>query len=202
MSLCPGSGRSSYLLSNHSQNSGSNDMLTCTAGSFLARWVLVVQVLPQLRGAAEALGFEDIGDVTACQDDDGVDVFADLGVGLGIKVGSGDEHAELAVAQPGDQAAGFADADAVAWCVAFGFQRELDGDRIAARAEEVVTDCVASAIAPGPGDVDLADVGLAGAPQVGGELLEAGWPVLEMLIHQGRSGACRLGVVLAGRGGG
>jgi hypothetical protein len=70
----------------------------------------------------------------------------------------------LAVAQAGYQAAGFADADAVAWCVAFSFQGELDGDRVASWAEEVVADRVASAVAPRPGEVDLVNVGLAGSP--------------------------------------
>ena len=128
------------------------------------RWVFVVQVLSESGGVVEALGFEDVGDVAAGEDDDGVGVFADFGVGLGVEVGGGDQDAELAVAQPGDQAAGPSDADAVAWCVAFGFQSELDGDRVAGRAEEVVADGVASAIAPGPGEVDLVDVGLAGSP--------------------------------------
>ena len=86
-----------------------------------------------------------------------------------------------------------ADADAVAGGVAFGFQRELDCDGVGAGAEEVVADGVASAVAPGPGDVDLVDVGLAGAPYVGGELLEVGFPVFEVLADAGDQG-------LVGRG--
>ena len=125
------------------------------------------------------MSFEDVGDVAAGDDDDGVAIFADLGVGLGVEVGGSDQDAELAVAQARDQTAGFADANAVAWCIAFGFQGELDGDRVAGGAEEIVADGVASAVAPGPGDVDLVDIGLAGAPQVGGELLEVGRPVFD-----------------------
>jgi hypothetical protein len=129
------------------------------------------------------LCFEDVSDVAAGEDDDGVAVFADLVVGLSVEVGRGDQDAELAVAQPGDQPTCFADADAVARCVAFGFQRELDGDGIAVRAEEIVADGVASAVAPGPGDVDFVDVWLASAPQIGGELLEVGRPVLEVQVY-------------------
>jgi hypothetical protein len=81
----------------------------------------------------EALGFEDGDNVAVGEDDDGVGIFADLDVGLGVEVGGSDQDAELAVAQPGDQPAGFTDADAVAWCIAFGLQGELDGDRIAYR---------------------------------------------------------------------
>jgi hypothetical protein len=92
------------------------------------------------------------------------------------------------VAQSGDQAASFpdadadADADAVAGCVAFGFEGELDCDWVACGAEKVVADSVASAVAPGSGDVDLVDVWLAGSPEVGGELLEVGRPVFEVLV--------------------
>lgn len=130
----------------------------------------------------EVLGFEDVGDVAAGEDDDGMGVFADLDVGRASRWEVVTRTPNWRWHKPGDQAAGFADADAVAGCVAFGFQREPDGDRVAVRGEEVVAGRVASAVAPGPGDVDLADVGLAGPPMVGGELLEAGWPVFEVLV--------------------
>ena len=77
-----------------------------------------VEVLLNQSRGAEALSLEYVGDVAAGEDDDGVAVFANFGVSLGVEVGRGDQDPELAVAQPGDQAAGFADADAVTGCIA------------------------------------------------------------------------------------
>jgi hypothetical protein len=51
-------------------------------------------------------------------------------------------------------------------------------------AEEVIAD----GVAPGPGYVDLIDVGLAGPPQIGSELLEVGLPVLEVLADAADQG--------------
>ena len=59
--------------------------MPCSAGR-----VLVCQVLPQWGGCVESLGLEYVDDVAASQDDDGVAVFADLGVGLGVEVGTVD----------------------------------------------------------------------------------------------------------------
>src|SRR4029077_5435198 len=132
-------------------------------------------------GCVEPLDLEYVDDVASGDDDDGVAVFADLCVRLGVEVGRGDQDAELAMAQPGDQPAGCVNAHAMAGCVAFGFQGELDRDLVGAGAEEVVTDGVTAAIAPGPGHVDLVDIGLARAPQVGSELLEIGFPTPEVL---------------------
>lgn len=67
-----------------------------------AQWVFVVQVPADLDRVVEAFGFEDVGDVAAGEDDDGVAVFTDFGVSLGVKVGGGDQDAELAVAKPRD----------------------------------------------------------------------------------------------------
>ena len=53
----------------------------------------------------------------------GVAVFTDFPVGLGVQVGGGNQDAELAVAQPGDEPASLADADAVLGGVALGLQR-------------------------------------------------------------------------------
>jgi hypothetical protein len=47
-----------------------------------AEWVLVVQVFTKCGGVVEALGFEDVGHVAAGEDDDGVGVLTDFGVGL------------------------------------------------------------------------------------------------------------------------
>jgi hypothetical protein len=51
-----------------------------------AGWVFVVQVLPECGRIVQALGFKDVGDVATGEDDDGVGVFADFGVGLGVEV--------------------------------------------------------------------------------------------------------------------
>src|SRR5258708_7441571 len=123
----------------------------------------------KLGGAVQALRLEDVGDVSAGEDDDRVAVFADFGVGLGVHVGGRDQDAELTVAEAGYQSADLPDADAVAGGVALGFQRELHGDGVGTGADEVFADCVASAVAPGPGEVNLVDARLAGSPQVGGE---------------------------------
>jgi hypothetical protein len=78
-------------------------------------------------------------------------VFADFLVGLAVQVRGGDQDAELAVAQPGDEPAGLPDTDAVAGCVALGFEGELDRDRVGRGAEEVVAYGITSAVAPGAG---------------------------------------------------
>lgn len=135
------------------------------------------------------LFLEDVGDVAAGQDDDGVAVFADFLVCLAVQVGGGDQDAELAVAQPGDEPAGLA--DAVVGCIAFGFQGELDRDRVGGGAQEVVADGVASAVAPRAGDVDPVHLGVAAAHQVGGELLEVMRPFLEVLVDQVEQGFVR-----------
>jgi hypothetical protein len=80
--------------------------------------MLVCYVGLELGGCIESLGLEYVDDVAAGDDDDGMAVFADFGVGLGVEVGRGDQDAELAVAQPGDQPVGCADANAVAGCEA------------------------------------------------------------------------------------
>ena len=77
-----------------------------------------VEVLLNQGRGVEALCLEYVGDVAAGENDDGVAAFADFGVSLGVQMGCGDQDPELAVAQPGDQAAGFADADAVTGCIA------------------------------------------------------------------------------------
>ena len=59
----------------------------------------------QLSGCVKSLGFEYVDDVASGDDDDGVAVFADFCVGLGVEVGRGDQDAELAVPQPRDETA-------------------------------------------------------------------------------------------------
>jgi hypothetical protein len=61
---------------------------------------------------------------------------------------------------------------------------ELDRDWSLQGAEEVIAD----GVAPGPGYVDLVDVGLADPPQIGSELLEVGLPVLEVLADAADQG--------------
>ena len=56
-----------------------------------------------------------------------------------------DEYAELAMPQPGDEAACLPDADSVTRSVAPGFERELNRDRIRPGTEQVVADSVAAA---------------------------------------------------------
>jgi hypothetical protein len=112
--------------------------------------VPVCQVVLQLSGCVQSLGLEYVDDVASGDDDDGMAVFADLCVGLGVEVGRGDQDAELTVAQPGDQPAGCANFDAGAGCEAFGFQGELARDEVGAGAEEVVANGVTAAVAPGP----------------------------------------------------
>ena len=129
-----------------------------------------------------AAGFEYVDDVASGEDDDWVAVFADFLVGLGVDVGRGDQDAELAVPEPGDQAAGPADSDAVRWFVAFGFEGELDGHGVIGRAQEVVPDGVTAAVAPGPGHVDAVHMRFGQLPQVGGELLEVIGPVGEVPV--------------------
>ena len=113
-------------------------------------------------------------------------VFADFLVGLAVQVRGGDQDAELAVAQPGDEPAGFPDTYAVIGCVALGFEGELDRDRVGVGAQEVVADGITSAVAPRAGDVDPVHLGIAAAHQVGGELLEVMRPLLEVLVDQGQ----------------
>jgi hypothetical protein len=56
----------------------------------LGGWVFVHQALLECGGVVETLGFEDVGNVAAGEDDDGVGVFAYFGIGLGVEVGGGD----------------------------------------------------------------------------------------------------------------
>jgi hypothetical protein len=136
----------------------------------------------------EAALLEDVGNVAGGEDDDGVAVFPDFLVGPAVEVRGGDQDAELAVAEPGDEPACLADANAVARCVAFGLERELHRDRVGGGAEEVVADGVASAVAPWPGDVDPVHVRAAQTHQVGGELLEIMRALLDMLVYQVQQG--------------
>lgn len=85
--------------------------------------------------------------------------------------------------QPGDEAAGPADADTVRRLVTLCFQRKLDRDRIFPGTQEIVTNGVPAAITPGTGDVDTVDMRLADLPQVGGELLKVIRPVREMPVY-------------------
>jgi hypothetical protein len=66
-----------------------------------------------------------------------VTIVTDLLVGLRVNVGRRDKDTKLAVSQPGDQAAGPADADTIRGLVALCLQRKLDRDRIFPRADTV-----------------------------------------------------------------
>jgi hypothetical protein len=105
-------------------------------------------------------------------------------VGLGVEMGRRDEYAELAMPQPGDEAACFPDTDSVTGGIAFGFKRKLNRDRIRPRAEQVVTDSVTAAITPGTGNVDPVHVGLTCAPEIRGEVLEVVRTVFEVRVHK------------------
>jgi hypothetical protein len=122
-----------------------------TTIAFLTPWMVVVQMAAESCDGVEAALLEDIGDVAAGQDDDGMAVFADFLVGLAVQVGGGDQDAQLAVAEPGDEPAGFPDTHAVAGCVALGFEGELDRDRVSGGTEQVIADGITSAVTPGAG---------------------------------------------------
>ena len=64
------------------------------------RGVVLEQVAADRGRVVQAAGFEDVDEVTAGVDHDGVPVLADFPVGLRVQVGRGDQDAELAVAQP------------------------------------------------------------------------------------------------------
>ena len=136
-----------------------------------------MQVAAEGCGGVEAAFLEDVGDVAAGQDDDGVSVFADFLVGLAVQLGGGDQDAELAVPQPGDEPAGLPDADAVTGRVALGFERELDRDRIRGGAEQVVTDRITSSVPPWPGDVDPVHVRVCSGASARRRLLEVVRPL-------------------------
>jgi hypothetical protein len=125
-------------------------------------------------------------------------ILADLGVGLGVEMRSGDQHTELAVSQPRDEPAGLADAHPVTGGVALDLQRELNSDRVRGRAKKVIADGVSATIAPRPGHIDLVDLRLAHLPQVRGEPLKIMRPVLE---PHNRLVARRPGLLSAWQGG-
>jgi len=101
-----------------------------TLGARLPGRVFLSQVTAEAGGGVVAAFLEDVCDVAAGEDDYGVAVLADFLVGLIIEVRGGDQDAELAVPQPGDEPAGLADSDAVGRGVALGFERELDCYRV------------------------------------------------------------------------
>lgn len=55
-------------------------------------------------GGVQALGPEDVGDVSPGEDDDGMSVLADLLVGLAVDIRSGNQDTELPVPQPRNEA--------------------------------------------------------------------------------------------------
>jgi hypothetical protein len=147
--------------------------------SLHARWVGIVQVLPDGRDVVQSSGFQPLDYIAACQHDYRVSVFADFLVSLGVEVGGGDKDAELAVPKPRDETACLSYADTVGGCVALGFQGEVDGNGVRMGAEQVLPNGISAAIAPRAGDIDLVDVGLADSRQVGGELLKVMWRSLK-----------------------
>ena len=76
------------------------------------------QPVPDRRRLRVAVGAQDVDEVPAGDQNDGVLVCPDLFVCLTVDVAGGDEHAEHAVADAGDEPGGLFDADGVAQLIA------------------------------------------------------------------------------------
>nr|WP_322870864.1 hypothetical protein [Streptomyces goshikiensis] len=98
------------------------------------------------------------------------------------------EYAEVAVAQPGDQARDFADTDGVGLGVALGLKCEVDGDGVRRRPEYICVDSVTPSVAARPGDVDCACAWSHQPPNGNGAGLEVMRSVVEVVPDGSENG--------------
>ena len=110
-----------------------------------------------------------------------VPVVAYLFVCLFVDVGGGDEHPELAVLDPANQARKLFDADRVAGLVTLGFEGEVEADRVRCWPDGVLPNGVTATVAAWAGHIDVLNPWRREAEQLDGAALEIDGPVFEVL---------------------